>query len=320
MLLNVQNLSIDYTRNNTAVHAVRDVTLNLAEGETLGIVGESGCGKSTLAMAFLRLLPERESRILSGEIQFAGKDLLALNERKLRAIRGNTIGIVFQDPFSSLNPVFTIGEQIDEIYKAHRGVRDREATLKTLEHVRLPDPERIYNAYPHQISGGQRQRAVIAMAIALKPRLLIADEPTTALDVTVQKEILDLLDDLRAEMKMAMILITHNMGIVAERANRIAVMYAGEIIEMGNAKTILKEPQHPYTKGLLQSLPRLAKTSDGRLPQLTGQPPDLRNVPSGCPFHPRCPEIFAPCAVRVPKLELKKGELVACHLYTEKRF
>ncbi|HRY29643.1 MAG TPA: ABC transporter ATP-binding protein [Elusimicrobiota bacterium] len=313
-LLKIENLSVDYRRHGKRVHAVRDVSLELNEGETLGVVGESGCGKSTLAMAVLRLLPDRDSRIPGGKIFFRSQDLLALDAEPLRRIRGGQIAVIFQDPFSALNPVLTVGDQLEESMEVHGGGRDRAKTLSLLERVRLPDPERIYRAYPHQISGGQRQRACLALAIANRPALLIADEPTTALDVTLQKEILDLLDGLRRDLKMAILFITHNMGLVSQRTDRLAVMYAGEIVERGKTADVMSAPLHPYTAALLRSLPRLHKSA-GKLPIIPGQPPDLSAVPGGCPFHPRCPRVFDPCAEHIPALLPHEGRSVSCHLY-----
>ncbi|MGQ0644052.1 MAG: ABC transporter ATP-binding protein [Elusimicrobiota bacterium] len=313
-LLKIENLSVEYVRGRESVRAVRGVSWSLEEREAAALVGESGCGKSTLALAVLRLLPERAARIASGRILFQGKDLLAMPPEELRRVRGGDVGMVFQDPFSALNPVLTVGEQIEEVLELHAGGRNKTKALEALEKVSLPGAERIYGSYPHQMSGGQRQRAGIAMAIAAGPKLLIADEPTTALDVTVQKEILDLLDRLRQELGMAMLFITHNLGLAAERTTRLAVMYAGEIVEEGRTSDVLAEPKHPYTRGLLRCLPRIAG-GRRRLPVLAGAPPDLRSVPSGCAFHPRCPDVFEPCADRRPEPRPVEGRPVACHLY-----
>jgi oligopeptide/dipeptide ABC transporter ATP-binding protein len=314
LLLKVENLSVNYRRGRQRVQAVRGVSFELKKGEALGVVGESGCGKSTLALTLLRLLPENASEVSSGRIVFQGRDLLRLPQEELRRVRGGDIGMVFQDPFSALNPVLTVGEQMEEALEAHGEEPATRRVMSLLEKVQLPDSQRVYHSYPHQISGGQRQRVCIAMAIASGPKLLIADEPTTALDVTVQKEILNLLDHLRRDLNMAVLFITHNMGLLAERTDRLAVMYAGEIVELGATQDVLKSPLHPYAQGLLQSLPRLVKTQ-GRLPVLPGQPPDLRAVPSGCPFHPRCPRIFEPCPGQHPDLRASAGRDVGCHLY-----
>ncbi len=314
-LLKVENLRVEYVRGGRTVEAVRDASFELDPGGALGIVGESGSGKSTLALALGRLLPP-EARIRAGRVVFEGHDLLAAPEEDLRRVRGGKIGFVFQDPFSALNPVLRLGEQVEEALEAHAGGRDRGRVLELFRRVRLPDPDRMYGAYPHQISGGQRQRVCLAMALAAGPKLLVADEPTTALDVTLQKEILGLLDALQKDLGLAVIFITHNLGLVSERTRRLAVMYAGEIVEEGDTAELLKAPLHPYTQGLLKSLPRLGKT-EGRLPMIAGQPPDPRALPPGCPFHPRCPARFEPCAGTVPELRPEADRLVACHLYHE---
>jgi oligopeptide/dipeptide ABC transporter ATP-binding protein len=314
-LLEVENLSVEYRRGGERVPAVRNVSLSLAKGERLGVAGESGCGKSTLALSVPRLLPDRESRVTGGRVVFEGRDLLELSGEQMRAVRGGRIGVVFQDPFSALNPVLTVGEQIEECLELHKGGRDRAAALRLIERVRLPSPERVYSAYPHQLSGGQRQRACIAMAVAAGPSLLIADEPTTALDATLQGEVLDLLDELRRELGLAVVFITHNVGLLSERTERLAVMYAGEIVEIGATAEVLRDPRHPYTRELLKSLPRLGGKQRGPLPMLAGQPPDPRAVPPGCPFHPRCPRVFERCRAEDPELRSRQGRDSACHLY-----
>lgn len=313
-LLEIRNLSVEYSSKTGRVQAVRQVSLGISAGETLGLVGESGCGKSTLALSILRLLPEKAAQVTSGQILFQGKDLLRIPREDLRAVRGGEIAMVFQDPFSALNPVLTVGGQMEEALEVHVGTRRKTMALDLFSQVRLPEPERIFNAYPHQISGGQRQRVMLAMAVAAKPKLLIADEPTTALDVTVQKDILNLLDELKKNLGLAILFVTHNMGLLSQRAQRLAVMYAGEIIELADTAQVIGQPMHPYTTGLLKSLPRLSHTA-ARLPMVPGQPPDLRHVPSGCPFHPRCPQVFEPCPTERPPLTLRQGRPVACHLY-----
>lgn len=317
-LLSVQNLRVDYFRSGKPIPAVRNVTFSLAPGESLGIAGESGSGKSTLALSLLRLLPE-SARITASQLAFEGKEVLSLGPRQLRSLRGGSVGIVFQDPFSALNPVLTIGEQVEEVLELHAGRRDRARVASLFGQVRLPDPAGLYGAYPHQLSGGQRQRVCLAMAMAGSPKLLIADEPTTALDVTVQREILNLLDDLKKDLKMAVLLVTHNVGLLFERTDRLAVMYAGEIVEMGPTSEVLGSPAHPYTQGLLKSLPRLSRR-EGRLPALPGQPPDPQHLPGGCPFHPRCPVAFEPCSSEDPPLlPLKETSVqAACHLFEAK--
>jgi oligopeptide/dipeptide ABC transporter ATP-binding protein len=314
-VLSIQNFRVEYLRAGKRIPAVRNVSLSLEPGESLGVAGESGSGKSTLALAILRLLPE-SARITADSLTLDGQEVLGLGNRALRALRGGPAGIVFQDPFSALNPVLSVGEQVEEVLELHAHGRNRSRVLSLFAQVRLPDPAGLYGSYPHQLSGGQRQRVCLAMAIAGSPKLLIADEPTTALDVTVQREILNVLDDLRRELKMALLLVTHNVGLLSERTDRLAIMYAGEIVEVGPTATVLGTPAHPYTQGLLKSLPRLSHT-DRRLPALIGQPPDPRNLPAGCPFRPRCPSAFAPCETKDPIL-LPRGESgvhAACHLY-----
>jgi oligopeptide/dipeptide ABC transporter ATP-binding protein len=314
-LLSIRDLRVDYLRSGKRVPALRNVSLSLEPGESLGLAGESGSGKSTLALAVLRLLPETAG-IAAAQLAWEDLEILSLSNRDLRALRGGPVGIVFQDPFSALNPVLTVGDQVEEVLEFHAGGRNRARVLSLFDQVRLPDPAGLYGAYPHQLSGGQRQRICLAIAIAGNPKLLIADEPTTALDVTVQREILNLLDELRRELKMALLLVTHNVGLLSERTDRLAILYAGEIVEIGPTATVLGTPAHPYTQGLLKSLPRLSR-SERRLPALPGQPPDPRALPSGCPFHPRCPSIFAPCAAQDPRLRVSKDPAVrvSCHLY-----
>lgn len=313
-LLEIRDLRVEYRRGNVA--AVRGVSIDLAPGESLGLAGESGSGKSTLALSVLRLLAPEAVKNVSGRILFKGRDVLALADRELRSLRGGAVATVFQDPFSALNPVLTVGEQIEEVLELHAGGRNPARVRDLLARVRLPEPDRIYASYPHQLSGGQRQRVCLAMAVAGGPELLIADEPTTALDVTVQREILDLLDSLRRDLGMALLLVTHNIGLLSERTDRLGIMYAGELVEVGPTRRVLSDPRHPYTQGLLKSLPRLTKTAD-RLPALPGQPPDLGRLPAGCPFRPRCPGAFERCEKESPVLRPVKGaadRAAACHL------
>lgn len=325
MLLEIKNLSVEYSRGAQKVPALRGVSLNAREGEILGIIGESGCGKSTLALAALRLIAPHEGKITSGEILFDGRDILKISASAMRGIRGRDIGIVFQDPFTSINPVLKIRDQVEEAVHAHdssisaQGLSERASEL--MELVSLRDGERILNSYPHQISGGQRQRILIAMAMANQPRLLIADEPTTALDVTVQKEILELLASLQKKFNMGVILITHHLGIVANYTQNVAVLYAGEAVEIGKTRDVILNPQHPYTRALLRSVPEAhakfdAPGSKTRLETIGGMPPDPAALPSGCIFHPRCPLKVDECVTREPELrELKNPERrVACHL------
>ncbi|MBK8574291.1 MAG: ABC transporter ATP-binding protein [Elusimicrobia bacterium] len=314
-LLTIENLRVEYRRGGKRIPAVRNVSFSLAPGESLGIAGESGSGKSTVALSLLRLLPE-SATVTADTLCFEGQEILSLAPGPLRALRGGPVGIVFQDPFSALNPVLTVGEQVEEVLELHGEGRSRARVLSLFGQVRLPDPAGVYGAYPHQLSGGQRQRACLAIAMAGRPKLLIADEPTTALDVTVQRDILNLLDDVRRELKMALLLVTHNVGLLSERTDRLAILYAGEMVEIGPTATVLGTPSHPYTQGLLKSLPRLSHT-ERRLPALPGQPPDPRDIPVGCPFRPRCPSAFAPCATEDPVLRPMKNPSVhaACHLY-----
>lgn len=312
-LLTVENLRVTYNRGGVPIPAVRGASLSLSPGESLGLAGESGSGKSTLAAALLRLLPDG-TEISADRLEVGGQAVLGLPPRELRSLRGGAVGMVFQDPFSALNPVLTVGDQIDEVLEFHAGGRDRGHVWELLGRVRLPDPPGLARAFPHQLSGGQRQRVCLAMAIAARPKLLIADEPTTALDVTVQRDILNLLDDLRRDLKMALLLVTHNVGLLVERTDRLAVMYAGEIVEEGPTRQVLSDPAHPYTQGLLRSLPRLSRV-ERRLPALPGQPPDPRRLPVGCAFRDRCPHAFARCSAG-PTLLAVPGRAVraACHL------
>jgi len=312
--LSVENLTVEYIHNKKGVPAVREVSFNLNRGETLGLVGESGCGKSTLALSLIGLLPKEESRIPIGKIIFQDENLLDLKSEDLRKIRGRKIAMVFQDPFSSLNPVLTIDHQIQEILPQKDLKERREKAEQLLEQVQLKDSGRILDSYPHQLSGGQRQRVLIAIALAQEPELLIADEPTTALDVTIQDEIISLLEMLQKKLKMAMIFVTHNMGLVKGISNQLAVMYAGQIVEFGKTNEILSGPKHPYTQGLLSCIPKLQK-SDKPIPVLDGQPPEPHRLPSGCPFHPRCSKVFDLCFKNDPSERKANNQTVRCHLY-----
>ncbi len=290
-LLSVRNLQVEFPLQGRHVVAVEDVSFDVEPGEVLGIVGESGCGKSVTALSVMRLVPTPPARI-SGEAHFEGRDLFKLTEREMRPIRGGRIAMVFQDPLSSLNPVLSIGFQVAEAISLHQRVPmklAKERAVEMLDRVGLPDPEIRARAYPHQVSGGQRQRVMIAMAFACKPQLVIADEPTTALDVTVQRQVLDLMLDLRREHGTSVILITHDLGVVAETADRVQVMYAGRVVETGTVHQIFQNPRHPYTRALLSSVPRLDGERSKRLPAIAGHPPDLLSMPVGCPFQPRCP-------------------------------
>jgi peptide/nickel transport system ATP-binding protein/oligopeptide transport system ATP-binding protein len=305
-LLEVRDLQTHFFTDDGVVRAVDGVTFDVREGETLAIVGESGSGKSVTAMSILRLVPDPPGRIVGGSIRLRGRELLDLPERELRAVRGKAISMVFQEPMTSLNPVFTCGEQILESIVLHEGVDRREARGRAIEMLRLvgiPLPEQRVDEYPHQLSGGMRQRVMIAMALACRPALLIADEPTTALDVTVQAQILDLLRRLRDELGMAVLLITHDLGVVAETADRVAVFYAGQVVEYADTRSVFRATRHPYTAGLMASRPELGARRD-RLRVIPGQVPDPARFPEGCRFHPRCACAIAPCRVQLPGLGL----------------
>jgi len=313
-LLQIKDLRTYFFTSRGEVRAVDGVDLSLYEREVLAVVGETGCGKSTLGLSIMRLVPY-PGRIVGGEIFFKGKDLLKMDESELRKIRGREIAMIFQNPSKALNPVYKIGYQIAEMPRYHLGAPMRKAwelAVDLLKKVKIPDPEVKASSYPHSLSGGMKQRSLIAMMISLKPSLLIADEPTTALDVTVQAQIMDLLREIREEVGMAVMLITHNIGLVAEESDRVAVMYAGKIVEVGDTSDVLEDPLHPYTKGLLSSLPSRRGRKE-RVPSIPGNVPDLINPPSGCRFNPRCPYKLDICDKEEPKLsEVKRGHLVSC--------
>jgi len=314
-LLSIASLRTVFRTANGEVAAVDGIDVSVARGRTLGIVGESGCGKSVLSLSVMRLVPP-PGRIAGGKILFDGRDLLALPPPEMRAIRGNRIAMIFQEPMTSLNPVFTAGDQIMEAMRAHDRTASaaalRARAIEALVRVRIPAPERRFDEYPHQMSGGMRQRVMIAMALACAPDLLIADEPTTALDVTVQAQILDLLRELQQQTGMAIILITHDLGIVAEMADEVAVMYAGRVVERGPGAALFDDPQHPYTLGLLGSIPKIEEQRD-RLLAIEGTVPPPFDLPQGCRFHPRCVFSEPACALAEPPLrELSPNHRVAC--------
>ena len=316
-LLEVVDLRTHFFSDEGIVRAVDGVSLSIGEGETLGLVGESACGKSATALSILRLIDPRQGEIVGGRVLWRGRDLRALPEKEMRSVRGNEIGMVFQDPFASLNPVFTIGNQIAESVRLHQGAGRREALSKSREalaSVRIPSPEERLHEYPHQMSGGMQQRVMIAMALSCNPRLLIADEPTTALDVTIQAQILDLLEEIQKNSGMALLLISHDMGVISELADRIAIMYAGKIVEEGPARQLLASPGHPYTRALLRSVPRLGGARRARLEVIRGSVPDPIEYPRGCRFHPRCDMAQPVCDEREPELSpLAPGHRAACH-------
>lgn len=309
LLLDIRGLRTQFFTDDGLARAVDGVSYSLEKGETVGVVGESGCGKSVTALSVLRLIPDPPGKIVDGEIIFEGTDLLGLSSADMRRIRGNDISMIFQEPMTSLNPVFTIGNQITEAVRLHQGLNKREALDKAIEALRLvgiPVPERRVHEYPHQLSGGMRQRAMIAMALSCNPKVLIADEPTTALDVTIEAQILDLMRTLQDELGTAIIMITHDLGVIAEMARKVVVMYAGKVVEQAPVEHIFASPNHPYTQGLLQSLPRVDKDASGakqRLQEIPGIVPSLLNLPTGCKFASRCPSVMPQCEEKEPPLE-----------------
>jgi oligopeptide/dipeptide ABC transporter ATP-binding protein len=316
-LLSINGLSVSFFLEEGVAAAVQNVSFHIEKGKTFALVGESGCGKSVTALAIMRLIPDPPGKIVAGSINFRNRPLLALDERRMRAVRGNMIAMIFQEPMTSLNPVYTVGDQIVEAIRLHQHKTTEEAweiAIDMLRKVGIADPDRRVREYPHQMSGGMRQRVMIAMGISCRPQLLIADEPTTALDVTTQAQILDLLDELQQQNGMSILLITHDLGVVAERADDVAVMYASRIAELADAETIFSKPLHPYTRGLLKSLPRLGVKSE-RLETIKGTVPAPLRFPSGCKFHPRCPIGFddARCRTAEPELrEVASNHCAAC--------
>jgi oligopeptide transport system ATP-binding protein len=319
-LLRVRNLTVDLRSRRGVVRPVDDVSFDLERGETLVVLGESGSGKSMTAMALIDLLPSPRAEVVSGSVELDGVDLLSLPARELRHYRGAKIAMVFQDALSALNPVHTVGAQVSEVVRVHSEASRREARSRAVElmtHVGIPDAAGRYNDYPHQFSGGMRQRIMIAMAIAMNPSVLIADEPTTALDVTIQAQIIDLLEQLKAEYQMGVVLITHDLGVAAEIADQVVVMYAGKIVETGDASSLLTGPAHPYTAGLLTSMPATQRRR-AELTVIGGAPPSLDAIPSGCSFRPRCPRAVPICADTEPELRGVGGRRAsACHLVEE---
>jgi oligopeptide/dipeptide ABC transporter ATP-binding protein len=320
-LLDVKGLKTHFFSDDGCSPAVDGVDFFVRRGETLGIVGESGCGKSVTALSVMRLIPDPPGRIVAGEILFEGRNLLELTPEQMRRIRGNRISMIFQEPMTSLNPVYTIGNQIAEAIRLHQHLPSDKALARAVEMLTLvgiPAPARRVHEYPHQLSGGMRQRAMIAMALSCNPALLIADEPTTALDVTIQAQIIDLMGSLKAELDTAIILITHDLGVVAESAARVVVMYAGKVVEEADVIRVFEAPLHPYTRGLLQSIPRIdqSKRQKERLKEITGVVPIPSQLPGGCAFHPRCPEAMKRCDRDVPELKtVSDGHRVRCWLH-----
>ncbi len=318
-LLSLKDLKVSFFNNIGEIKVIRGVSFDLEKGEVLGIVGESGSGKSVTSMSIIRLL-KGTGKITNGKIIFKGKNLLDRTEKEMMKIRGNDIAMIFQDPMTSLNPVFTVGHQISDVIKRHQRLGKNEAKNKAVEMLKLvgiPSPEERYNNYPHEFSGGMRQRAIIAMALSCQPELLIADEPTTALDVTIQAQILKLLMNLKEKTDTSIILITHDLGVVANTCSRVIVMYGGLIMEEGTVDDIFYNPMHPYTKGLLQSLPKKSAEGKQRLIPIKGNPPDLSKTIEGCPFSPRCPYVMDVCKKQQPRYYMKNNRRAMCWLLDE---
>lgn len=316
-LLEIKNLKTHFFTDDGVVKSVDDVSYDIFKGETLGLVGESGCGKSVSAMSILRLIPSPPGRIVNGEILFHGKDLTKFSDQEIRKIRGNKIGMIFQEPMTSLNPVYTVGDQIMESIMLHMGKdysESRELAIGMLEKVGIPSPRQRIDVYPHQMSGGMKQRVMIAIALVCNPELLIADEPTTALDVTIQAQIIDLLSQLQKEFRTSILLITHDLGVIAEMAHRVVVMYASKVVEIAEVKELFGNPKHPYTIGLFNSIPKL-EGDEKKLQPIKGVVPNPLEFPSGCKFHTRCDSVMPQCRVIEPKLtEISPGHKAACWL------
>jgi peptide/nickel transport system ATP-binding protein len=312
--LSVRNLTVEYTSEGRVIHAVNGVSFDLEKGKTLGLVGETGAGKTTIAKAILRILPEPPARIAGGEVFFEGRDLMKLDHEDMRHIRGKNISMIFQDPMTALNPIMRVGEQIAEVIRLHEKLGHQEAEKKAQEMLKMVGiPAERYWEYPHQFSGGMKQRVVIAMALACSPELLLADEPTTALDVTIQAQVLDMINDLKKEYGTSMIMITHDLGVVAEVCDQVAVIYAGRVVEYGTKEQIFDDPRYPYTLGLFGSLPDI-HSDVRRLSPIEGLPPDPSGLPAGCTFHPRCPDASEACCCGddVPLYDLGGGHLCRC--------
>lgn len=321
-LLEVKNLKTYFYSDRGVVKAADDVSFYVDEGETLGIVGESGCGKSITCMSIARLVETPPGKYVGGEILFNGEDMLKISDSRMREIRGDDISYIFQEPMTSLNPIFKIGRQISETLILHRGMNKDQAykeSIRMLDTVKIPNPERVVDDYPFALSGGMRQRAMIAMALACAPKLLIADEPTTALDVTIQAQVLDLMNELKLKLNTSIIFITHDLGVIAEMSDRVMVMYAGKVVEVAKTIDIFKNPKHPYTIGLIGSKPDMA-TDSSRLHVIPGNVPDLSNVPSGCPFHTRCDKAMDICKESFPKETTLDGKhRISCWLYSSEK-
>jgi len=319
-LLDIQNLKTYFFVRGETAKAVDDINLTIQAGQTLGLVGESGCGKSVTAHSIIQLIPDPPGKIVGGKIFFEGDNLLLYSEARMRKIRGNRISMIFQEPMTSLNPVFTVGDQVGEVIRLHKRFSRKETKERVVEMFQLvgiPAPETRLTDYPHQMSGGMRQRVMIAMALACSPRLMISDEPTTALDVTIQAQILDLMNKLKEETGAAILFITHDLGVIAEMAQYVAVMYAGKRVEFADVNTLFSNPKHPYTVGLLESIPTVGrKTSDGKLSTISGTVPSLYNLPGGCLFSDRCPDVFDDCRRADPQMyNVGKNHIARCFKY-----
>ena len=321
-LLKIENLKTYFYTYEGIIKAVNGINLKINKGETLGLVGESGCGKIITALSIMRLVPTPPGKIVNGKIFFEGKNLLELNDKEMQKIRGKKISMIFQEPMTSLDPMFTIGQEIIEVIRLHQGLEKEEAKNKAIESLKsvgFPDPEERINTYPHELSGGMRQRAMIAMALSCNPSLIIADEPTTALDVTIQAQILKLIDELKQNFNTSILLITHDLGVIAETCDNVALMYAGFIVEYTDVYSFFKKPLHPYAKGLMKSIPRL-DLDVKKLDIIKGIVPNLLEIPKGCPFHPRCEYCFKKCIKEIPDLiKIDKNHFVRCWLFGEKK-
>lgn len=319
-ILEIQGLKTYFETARGTIKAVDGVDLSLEKGDTLGVVGESGCGKTVLSLSIMKLVPKPAGRIVAGKIIFNGTDLVSLDESSMRGIRGKDISMIFQEPMTSLNPVLKIGDQVSEVIRIHQGLSAREALTQSVDILRMvgiPAPEQRAGEYPHQMSGGMRQRVIIAMAIACRPKLILADEPTTALDVTIQAQILDILNKLKEELETSVVLITHDLGVIAETARNVAVMYAGKVVEYSDVKSLFSDPLHPYTEGLLQSVPKINRLTacdkNGYLRTIPGSVPSLYSLPPGCSFQDRCPAVTEKCRREEPLLkEVSPGHFSRC--------
>jgi len=317
-LLKVKDLVVHFYTLDGVVRALENVSFNIGKSENFGLAGESGCGKSTTGLTILRILPQN-AVIESGSINFNGLELLGVTEKHIHSIRGREISMIFQDPYTSLNPLFTVGEQLCDVLETHFKIKEKRELKKkaidALQDAQMPSPEGVFDMYPHELSGGMQQRAIIAIALSTKPKLLIADEPTTMLDITTQGQILDLITELKKTLGLSILLITHNLGIIAEMCDKLAIMYAGTIVERGSVEQVLESQLHPYTCGLMKAVPKIAKRKS-RLTHIPGVVPSLINPPSGCRFHPRCPYVIPECKSKSPSVvEVEKGHSVACYRY-----